>query len=299
MAHNPESLLDIDMVAPRHSYTGPRPFDHPLDFDTSGQLYIDNELILVYGFLNEYIRSENTLISYINVLEKYVQWLYRVQSKSLFTNDIDIATEYIDFILEPPTYWIGDAPRPKYVFDNGTRTRNPLWRPFRRNKDGQYSVSSSAMKSTLAILQSLYNYLIALDKTRINPFAVIKQKKSIIQTNKELPQVLRITNLQWDYTLRAAEAMAVKAPKKHERTLFVISMMRSMFLRVSDLAAYRGAVPSMSDFKRKEEGWVFEATGKGNVSRLVTVSDQMLEALIRYREHLNLAKLPLLTTRRI
>jgi len=51
--------------------------------------------------------------------------------------------------------------------------------------------------------------------------------------------------------------------------------------------------PSMGDFERDLEGnWWFRTVGKGNKERQVSVSDDMLAALKRYRESRNLTPLP-------
>ena len=49
----------------------------------------------------------------------------------------------------------------------------------------------------------------------------------------------------------------------------------------------------MGDFKKDHVGnWWFHVTGKGNKSRTITVCDDMLKALKRYRRHLGLTVLP-------
>ena len=49
----------------------------------------------------------------------------------------------------------------------------------------------------------------------------------------------------------------------------------------------------MGDFKKDHSGlWWFHVIGKGNKSRTVTVCDEMLTALKRYRKHLGLTALP-------
>ena len=49
----------------------------------------------------------------------------------------------------------------------------------------------------------------------------------------------------------------------------------------------------MGDLRKDQDGrWWFHDAGKGNKSRTVTVSDQMLDALKRYPRSLRLSRLP-------
>jgi len=49
----------------------------------------------------------------------------------------------------------------------------------------------------------------------------------------------------------------------------------------------------MGDFQKDHDGnWWFHVVGKGNKSRTITVSSDMLKALKRYRKHLGLTALP-------
>jgi len=66
-----------------------------------------------------------------------------------------------------------------------------------------------------------------------------------------------------------------------------------MYLRISELVADERSTPIMSDFKRDRDGyWWFPVTGKGNKNRKITVCHDMLDALKRYRTHLNISPLP-------
>ena len=87
--------------------------------------------------------------------------------------------------------------------------------------------------------------------------------------------------------------MAAEDPDVHERTLFCMTSLFAMYLRVSELVADERSAPVMGDFKKDRDGnWWFHVTGKGNKHRAVTVSDAMLEALKRYRKSRGLTPLP-------
>jgi site-specific recombinase XerC len=78
--------------------------------------------------------------------------------------------------------------------------------------------------------------------------------------------------LQGDYVLETAELMAAADPDVHERTLFILTSLFAMYLRISELVADERSAPVMGDFKKDRDGnWWFHVTGKGNKHRTVTV----------------------------
>ena len=155
----------------------------------------------------------------------------------------------------------------------------------------KFSLSQSSIQAIFSVLSSFYNFLIQENITQSNPVAMIRQKsKFLIKTTNKAP-VRRITNLQWDYVVETVEAMAVENPDTHERTLFILNCLLSMYLRISELVADERSLPTMGDFRKdKDNNWWFHVIGKGNKSRIITVPDQMLHSLERYRLHLGLSK---------
>lgn len=103
------------------------------------------------------------------------------------------------------------------------------------------------------------------------------------------------TDLQWSYVISTAEQLANQQPEQHERTLFLISLMYSCYLRISEAAARPGFSPVMGQFRRdaKTGVWGFHIPrSKGGKKRTVAVSNQLLKALQRYRRFLGLPPLP-------
>ncbi len=87
--------------------------------------------------------------------------------------------------------------------------------------------------------------------------------------------------------------MAEQDPLTHERTLFIMSALFGLYLRISELVQTDRWMPQMGHFERDTEGnWWFLTVGKGNKERDISVSDDMLEALKRYRRSRGLPELP-------
>ena len=117
-----------------------------------------------------------------------------------------------------------------------------------------------------------------------------------LQLDREFYQtkaiIRRLTDLQWDYVIETARKLADSDPR-HERTLFIMSALYGMYLRISELTANDRWDPKMNHFFKDNDGlWWFTTVGKGNKQRNITVSDSMLLALKRWRNHLNKSPLP-------
>nr|WP_052026671.1 hypothetical protein [Pseudomonas sp. CFII64] len=80
----------------------------------------------------------------------------------------------------------------------------------------------------------------------------------------------------------------------YERTLFILSTLFSMYLRVSDLVGRDNWAPTMGDFRKDTmDNWWFYVVGKGNKSAKISVRDEYIHTyLVRYRTHLGLTPLP-------
>jgi integrase len=213
--------------------------------------------------------------------------------------------QFIHFCQNPPKSWIGLKKVPRFIDKDGHRQPNPDWRPFvvtlskaeyRKGKKIDvdcFELSQGAIKESFAILSTFFNYLLQEEYVFMNPVALIRQKSNFIRKQQNQTQIRRLTPLQWEYVIETANQMASDDPDKQERTLFIMTALYSMYLRISELTASKRLVPKMCDFYRDHDGnWWFKTVGKGNKERRIAVSNAMLNALKRYRKHLGLSALP-------
>lgn len=254
------------------------------------------------GFLYSYRGSQETFKAYRREVERLLQWcwfIYKKSIKDLNRADFEI---FLEFCQNPPKHWIGLKHVQRFLNDSNP---NPQWRPFvatiskKAYKDGKaadaksYSLSQSALQAIFAILSSFYNYLEQENYVTINPVAQIRQKSKFLRKHHNQRQIRRLSELQWAYVIETAELMAQKNPEMHERTLFIMTALFAMYLRISELAASERWIPEMGHFFRDMDGnWWFKTVGKGNKERDISVSDAMLIALKRYRVSLGLSGLP-------
>jgi len=278
----------------------------------SAAVYLDRSIVgadvdLEYAlrFLYSYNGSTATFNSYRREIERLLQWAWHIEQASVLTLRREQIEEFIRFCLKPPMAWIGAKNVSRFSYRDGIRVANEAWRPFvvsvpklafqegQEASIKQYCPSQSAVKAMFTALSSFYGYLVQESLVSSNPVGLIRQKSKFVRKDHQKPIVRRISNLQWDYVLETAEMLAESRPNKHERTLFIMNCLFAMYLRISELVADERSTPVMGDFRKDRDGhWWFHVTGKGNKDRTITVCNDMLIALKRYRSHLDLSPLP-------
>lgn len=263
------------------------------------------EYLVSLKFLQCYTGSLGTFNSYRREVERLLQWAWQVKNQKILSLKREDIETYLQFCQNPPKSWISLKKVPRYIEVEGKRCPNPLWRPFiakvskAARKDGHcptkddFSLSSGAIQEIFAILSSFFNFLIAEEYLYSNPIALIRQKSKYIRKSQKAAPVRRLSLIQWQAVLDAALILANENPRMHERTLFILSLLYGMYLRISELVASDRFVPMMNHFSKDANGaWWFTTVGKGNKERQIAVSPAMLDSLVRWRSFLSLTPLP-------
>jgi site-specific recombinase XerD len=261
-----------------------------------------NDYYFGLRYIISYRGSTATFNSYRREIERLLQWLWHKTDLNLDSIRREHIEQYLDFVMRPPKNWIGSKNVSRFKSKQGIRSPNPDWRPFvvpynkalkLKTAEDSYAPSQKAIQSLFAILNSFFNFLIQEEFISANPIALVRQKSRFIQKSQSSEPVRRISNYQWDEVMRVAESLAEKQPEQHERTLFILNCLLGMYLRISELVHDERSSPTMGDFRTDQDrNWWLHVVGKGNKSRMITVSNGMMSALKRYRKFLGLPDLP-------
>ncbi len=275
------------------------------DFSYLSDDYSIQDIKQAQMFLKTYRGSSGTFNAYRREIERLIQWKSLISKKSFKDLKRDDLEDYIAFCIKPPETWISLGKQPRFITQEHGRIANPEWKLFKvaankakhRNGEGpnlkDFEFTQNALKQLFAIIGSFYEYLLQEEYVLTNPIKMIRQKSKYIKKVQEKPKIRRLSELQWQYVIEVTKELAEQNPKLHERTLFILSALYSMYLRISELAASKRWIPKMNDFARDgDNNWWFTTVGKGNKQRQIAVSDTMLEALKRWRQHLMLPSLP-------
>jgi site-specific recombinase XerD len=284
-------------------------FDSAVFFNTKKAKLSKSETDYEYAwkFLYSYNGSTATFNSYRREIERIILWAWHIHESSILDLKREDIEQYIGFCVSPPTNWIGVKNVARFKLTHGERLQNPDWRPFVvtvkkddarhgiKPTEKDYIFSQSGIQATFSILSSFFNFLIQEEVSTMNPVALIRQKSKYTVKQQHQSPVRRVSNIQWEYVIETIETLANQDPDKYERSLFILNALFSLYLRISELVADERSVPVMSDFRKDVDGnWWLHVTGKGNKSRIVTVSQEMLASLKRYRLFLGLSPLPII-----
>lgn len=265
-----------------------------IDFEIGYDILCDdvalatNDAKHVLMFLADFDGSADTFKAYRRDLERLLMWMWTVQGVCLKEVDNRVLRLFLDFLGSPPQDWIM-----KSQYRRATASGpNPNWRPF-RSTSRAYRFSDSSYKAMVVSLSSFFTHISNIGYIERNPMLQIRQLSKFTGAKKER-KIKRLSNLQLQYCFQACDAMAEENPDRFERTRFLFNVMVKLYLRISEVAEKPQHRPVMGDFFRDHNGswWFNVGYGKGRKSRDVSVPDDLLADLRRFREYLGLSSLP-------
>jgi integrase len=256
-------------------------------------------------------KSEATYNAFRSESERLLLWSWTINKTSLSDLKKRDLENYIDFVVKPPLSWIGTSVVRRFETKGDIKKINKKWRPFvskvskalRKefdlsnpgenvpNKKKDYKLQQKSVLEVFSNLNVLFNHLFYDEYVSRNPILSIKKNTHHLITDETNYDLKRLSDLQWEYVLESTRDRADK-DKDWERHLFIVSTMKSLYLRVSELSYRDQWTPTMGDFVRTKGNWWFIAFGKGNKKRQISVPDDYLPYLERYRQSRSLHGLP-------
>ncbi len=244
-------------------------------------------------FLSSYSKkSQDTYDKFRGDAERLLLWAWLIKKKSIVTLRRRDLEEYTDFVAKPDPLWQADATANRFLSVGGLRAPNSRWRPFRNMATGMSRLNTKSWQGLFSNLSVFFNYLMAEDYALGNQIPIVKKNCPYLRQETGINKVRRLSGLQWEYLLNSAIKLA-DTDSQHERTLFVIATLKSLKLRISELSERPNWSPIMSHFHRDHEAnWWFRAYGKGAKERDISISNEYLQFLKRYRQHRGLSPFP-------
>lgn len=271
-------------------------------FLSSNSAITNEHYAVALEFLEKYKTVKGTFTSFRSEIQRFLLYLWVVKQRSLATIDEGLLTDYLSFIRKPKKTWIAQGNHAAFTDSSDGRSANPKWRPFVQRKPGTYQLASSSLAAGWSALNAFLKHLVRRKILPTNPIADLPKhhRVGIQVSDKPSGKERRLTDEQWAYVLEYILAETETNPTA-ERDLFILVTLKALFLRVSELAPWcdtrgNGRVPVFGHFKTEQEQgewvWTLEVFGKGAKFRTVSVPDQYLPFLKRYRVYRNLSPLP-------
>jgi integrase/recombinase XerD len=256
------------------------------------------------AFLKSYSRkSEATYRGYRNEVERLLLWAWTVANKSVIQLKRPDLEAYFDFVHGPAPAWVGASVQDRFKIIGGESRQNKNWRPFaakiakedravalseghsvQTSTDG-HSLSHEAMKICYSAVSCYYDYLTDEGYAFGNPIPAIRKQSPFLIKGATQKNIKRLSDLQWDYVLESAQA-AADGSTDHERTLFIIAMLKTLYLRISELSDRANWQPVWKHFWQDSDGnhWL-KVLGKGNKIRDISVPNALSPYINRYQSY--------------
>ncbi len=273
-----------------------------LDQGPYGDSRYPQENQLAWKFLQRYQHSPATYHTYRREIERFLLWCEWEADQSFAQLDTAAIKRYLKFCQQPPLSWVGEKKVPRFLHHASGRLPNPEWRPFvihHNEEEGDapsaHQLSPRTLDQLLSILHIFFDYLVYQRQLPYNPVhTLINQKKWQDLPSETPPAKCRVTEQQWQHLHATAETLATAQPTLHERTLFLITIIRHLQLRPAHCVASATAdAPKMTDFAVNDQGqWQFTDHRAKKSSQRIPVNGAVLQALQRWRQWLALSPLP-------
>ena len=242
------------------------------------QISATNDWQAIQCWLNEFYDSPQTLRNYRKEAERLLLWSINQRQKALSDLGREDFQFYQEFLVDPQPSNIWCGPRAE-------RT-SPRWRPFKG------PLSDNSQRQALIIINALFSYLVDAGYLAGNPLSLIRRRNRKLrpQADQAISQQRYLDHKTWELLKSYLATQPRETPKQEnhfQRNRFLFHLLYLMAPRVSEVSSH-----SMNSFRLYRGQWWWFVLGKGEKQGKIPASDEMLSALVQYREHLNLTSLP-------
>jgi len=245
------------------------------------QVDANDDRSAVLAWLARYVDSPATLSSYRKEAERLLLWCVHQRKRALS----DLTHE--DMLLFER--FLGDPqPAESWIMAAGMKAsrKSPGWRPFAA------PLAPTSQRQAMSILNSLFSWLVEGGYLAGSPLALRRRPRPVARS-QQMPRFL--PQAHWAAVRKTIEEMPAETDRdrlKSARARWLFSLLYLGGLRVSEVCtATMGAFYALPGDDGKQRWWL-QITGKGNKTRLVPVTDELMAELMRYRRANGLKPLP-------
>lgn len=244
------------------------------------QIAAQNDIDAIKAWLARYIDTKTTLDSYRKEAERLLLWSVIELKKPLSSithEDLLMYQRFLEY-PQPPERWIMSSGR-KWA------RHHPEWRPF------VGPLSKNSQRQAVVILNAMFAWLVTAGYLVGNPLSLSRQRQ-----RKAKPRMTRfLDETLWQEVKTTIELMQKETSREREhyfRVRWLFSLLYICGTRISEVTEN-----TMAGFfcrrDKGEERWWLEITGKGDKTRIVPATNELMVELSRYRREKGLAPLPL------
>jgi len=245
------------------------------------QVDANDDRSAVLAWLARYVDSPATLSSYRKEAERLLLWCVHQRKRALsdLTHEDMLLFERFLGDPQPAEHWIMAA-------GMKASRQSPGWRPFAA------PLGPTSQRQAMSILNSLFSWLVEGGYLAGSPLALRRRRRPAARS-QQMPRFL--PQAHWAAVRKTIEEMPAETDRdrlKSARARWLFSLLYLGGLRVSEVCtATMGAFYALVGDDGKQRWWL-QITGKGNKTRLVPVTDELMAELMRYRRANGLKPLP-------
>ena len=244
------------------------------------QISADTDRDALLAWLARSIDSPNTLANSRREAERLWLWALFDAGKPMSSLTHEDLLCYGHFLRDP-------QPADRWVMTGRKLPRQHLdWRPFAG------PLSPSSARQAMVVINSLFSWLVQAGYLAGNPLALARPRQA-----QSAPRIVRLLEEDlWAQVKSTIQALPFGTPREvaaQARARWLFSLLFLCGLRISEVVGNTmGGFFSRVD-KSGEVRWWLEVLGKGNKTRLVPATQELMLELTRYRLALGLSSLPL------
>jgi integrase/recombinase XerD len=270
----PVELLRLPMDLDGHSGTNRAIGNRP-------HIAAQNDVDALRAWLARFADTRTTFDSYRRASERLLLWAtveLRKPLSSLTHEDMLVYQRFLS-APQPASRWVMATHRKLSRFDSA-------WRPFAG------PLSPTSQRQSIVILNGLFSWLVNAGYLAGNPLSLSRQRN-----RKAQPRITRYLDHDlWNEVKVTIELMPKETEREREH-YFRVRWLYSLFyiggLRISEVVGNTmGDIFCRKD-KDGEDRWWLDITGKGDKTRLVPATSELIVELARYRREVGLTPMPL------
>jgi integrase/recombinase XerD len=244
------------------------------------QIAASNDLDAVRAWLARVADSKATFENYRKEAERLLLWSIVQLGKPLSSLTHEDLLAYQRFIADP-------QPASRWVAGGGRKhpRDDPRWRPF------YGPLAPTSQRQALGFLNALFSWLVSAGYLAGNPLSLSRQR-----ARRAAPRITRYLERDlWNEVKAHVESLprdTARERERYSRARWLLTLLYLGGLRISEVGTN-----TMGDFFARrdasgEERWWLEVLGKGERTRLVPATAELMTELARYRRERELPPLP-------
>lgn len=244
------------------------------------QITANTDADAIKVWLARYFDTKTTFDSYRKEAERLLLWSVIELGKPLSSLSHEDFLVYQRFLANP-------LPAERWIMAQRKVARDdPKWRPFAG------PLSPTSQRQAIVILNGMFSWLVNAGYLAGNPLSLSRNRQ-----RKAKPRVTRFLDEDlWKEVKLTIESMPRETNREREhyqRVRWLFSLLYITGLRVSEITQNTMGGFFNRKGKSSESRWWLEITGKGDKTRIVPATNELMLELWRYRREIGLSLNPI------